>query len=59
MPVYVYKSDDGEVIELQMLWKEAKEKKTLKRNGKIYKRIMQPFSSQFLGSGFHCNDYSK
>lgn len=59
MPTYVYKSEDGDTIEIKMTWKEAKEKPTLEKNGKLFRRKIQPFTPQFIGSGFHCNDYSK
>lgn len=59
MPIYVYKSEDGDTVELKMKWTEAKEKPVIEKEGKEYKRILQPFAPQFVGSGFHCNDYTK
>jgi len=59
MPVYIYKSKDGDTIELIDSWKNIKEKYIIKKNGKEYKRVLQTFSPRFIGSGFHSNDYGK
>jgi len=58
MPIYVYKSKDGDTFEVKMGWSEAKKKPVIEKDGKEYKRAMQSFSPQFVGSGFHCNDYA-
>jgi predicted nucleic acid-binding Zn ribbon protein len=60
MPLYIYRcEEDGEVLEIKDTWKNVKDKPTIEKDGKLFKRVLQPFAPRFVGPGFHVNDYGK
>jgi predicted nucleic acid-binding Zn ribbon protein len=59
MPTYIYQSDDGDIKELTGSYSEYKEKINIEIDGKLYKRVIKPFSFVLKGNGWHATDYGK
>lgn len=58
MPVYVYRRRDGSTFELeQRITVDALA--SCPMTGQSVKRVMQPFSARYKGSGFYSTDHPK
>lgn len=57
MPLFNYRSDDGEVIE-ELVRQGEQRPDEIKRDGKTYKYVVgAPSDPRFRGKGFYATDY--